>query len=233
MITIDSKQIGLESLQKKYQNAIIADVTYTAKNYLVRLCPSFPHGGIPVPNSGFTTANSVEAIWQGLKIFESEDIATSLFSKENANELIRSSSQLGKMLGHRFGINGLEVLNYADARRRIFIRTYRWVLDYKVQDIIKWLRDATKSQTIVLLDNHINCDIYNYNEPLSHAYLVRAYVEGLPPYEDAFETITTHHYYAGRRVISWTTEERRVKTIKSCIMPQQLELSLDFKGEIL
>lgn len=228
MITIDSNQIELKSLQKKYQNAIIADVTYTAKDYLVQLSPLYPHGGIPVPNSGCTTANSVEAIWQGLKIFEYEDIDTSLFTKENAKELNRSSSKLGKMLGHRFGINGLEVLNYADARRRIFIRSYRWVLDYKVQDIIKQLRDATKSQTIVLLDNHVNCDIYNYNEPLSHAYLVKAYVEGLPPYEDAFETITTYHYYLGRRVISWVTEERRVKEIKSYQIPQQYELPLDF-----
>lgn len=228
MIVVESKNSSIESIQKKYPNAIIADITSDAKDVLVRLSPSFPHGGIPVSDYDYATAYSVEAIWQGLKVFENEDVDTSIFTMNTAIGLKRNSPSLGKMIGHRVCSNGEEILNYADARRRIFISRYRWVLDYKVQDIIKSLRKASETKTIVLLDFNTNCDLENYKEPISCAYLVKAYAEGLSPYEDVFETVEIHHSYNGRRVISWTTEERRVKSIPLYEMPQQLQLPLDF-----
>ena len=229
MIIVESKKRSLESIRKEYPNAIIADVTSGAKDALVRLSPSFPHGGIPISNSDWATASSVEAIWQGLKVFENEDIDASFFTKNTIKGLKRNSPNLGKMIGHRICLGG-EILNYADARRRIFIPRYRWVLDYKVQDIIARLRKANETKTIVLLDYYTNCDLYNYKEPVSCAYLVKAYAEGLPPYEDFFETKIINHYYCGRRIISWTTEERRIKATPPYVMPQQLELPLDFKA---
>ena len=229
MIVVESKKRSIESIQKEYPNAIIADVTSEAKDALARLSPSFPHGGIPISKSDWATASSVEAIWQGLKVFENEDIDTSFFTKNTTKGLKRNSPNQGKMIGHRLCTNGLEILNYADARRRIFIPRYRWVLDYKVQDIIERLRKANETKTIILLDFYTNRDLHNYKEPISCAYLVKAYAEGLPPYEDVFETVVIPHSYTGRRVISWTTEERRVKAIPHYEMPQQLELPLDLK----
>lgn len=229
MIVIESKIQSLEGLRMRYPNAIIADVTSEAKDALARLSPSFPHGEIPIPNSGWATAYSVEAIWQGLKVFENEDINKSIFARKNTVELKRNTSGLGKMIGHRYGMNGLEILKFSDAQKRIFIPCYRWVLDYKVQDIIKRLRKANETKAIVLLDYNTNCDLNNYREPISCAYLVKAYAEGLPPYEDVYETIVIHHTYTGRKVISWTTEERHVKAIPLYEMPQQLELPLDYK----
>lgn len=220
MVVIESKQKDLESLKNKYPDAIIADVTIEVRSRLRRLSPLYPHGGIPIPNSGFETASCVEAIWQGLKVFENEDIDTSLFRKEEPKELIHSSQKYGKLLGHRFGINGLDILNYADAQRRILIPTYRWVLDYKVQDTIISLRKASETKTIVLLDYNTNCDSQEYKKPLSYAYLVKAYAEGLFPYKDVYETIIHHHLYVGRRVIPSETTERRVKEIKPYAMPQ-------------
>ena len=32
------------------------------------LSPFYPHGGIPIPFSGSVTSQSVEGIWQGLKV---------------------------------------------------------------------------------------------------------------------------------------------------------------------
>ena len=229
MVIIESKQKNLESIKNEYPDAIIADVTIGAMNCLLRLSPLYPHGGIPIPNSGYETSSCVEAIWQGLKVFENEGVDTSLFQKEDPKELKRTSQKYGKLLGHRFGINGLEILNFADAQRRILIPTYRWVLDYKVQDIIISLRKASVTRTIVLLDYNTNRDFNNYEEPLSYAYLVKAYAEGLPPYEDVYETITHHYLYVGRRVIPYETTERRVKEIRPYEIPQQLELPLDFK----
>lgn len=229
MIVIETKQQSREVLREKYPNGIIADVTESAHGALVRLCPSYPHGGIPIPNSGWKTASSVEDIWQGLKVYNDEGVTPSLLTEEATDDYNRCKQVHNKLIGYRYGVNGLQTISLADARRRIFIPTYRWVLDYKVQDIIERLRKASESKTIVLLDDSTNSDIYNYDTPLSHAYLVKAYVEGLPPYEDVYETIVIHHFYPGRRVISWTTEEKRVKTIKPYIMPQQLELPLDIK----
>ncbi len=46
------------------------------------------------------------------------------------------------------------------------------------------LREERKKRTIVLLDYNTNQNINDTSSPLSHAYLIKAYVEGLYPYED-------------------------------------------------
>ena len=74
MLTIESKRKKIENILKKYPEAIIADVTSNAKDGLVKLSPFYPHGGIPVPFSEGITAECVEGIWQGLKVFENEVI---------------------------------------------------------------------------------------------------------------------------------------------------------------
>ena len=74
MIIIESKRRKIENILKKYPNAIIADVTSQAKDGLVKLSPFYPHGGIPVPFSDGMTATCVEAVWQGLKVFEGADV---------------------------------------------------------------------------------------------------------------------------------------------------------------
>lgn len=65
MVITETKQLSLENLQKKYPDAIITDITIEAKSCLRRLSPLCPHGGNPIPNSGYETASCVEAIWQG------------------------------------------------------------------------------------------------------------------------------------------------------------------------
>ena len=132
------------------------------------------------------------------------------------------------MLGHRYGTNGVEILNHADAERRIFIPTYRWVLDYKLQDVISYLRDINNSKTIVLFDSGFNDELGNCVDHISHVYLLKAYVEGLPPYEDTYETIIYNHFYVGRRTRSYKTEKRCVKEIKPYEIPHQLDFSFDF-----
>ena len=74
MIIIESKRKKPETILKKYPNAILADVTSGATDGLVKLSPFYPHGDIPVPFSEGHTATCVEAIWQGLKVFEGCEI---------------------------------------------------------------------------------------------------------------------------------------------------------------
>ena len=79
MIIIESKRKKIENILKAYPDAIIADVTSNAKDGLVKLSPFYPHGGIPVPFSPGITAECVEGIWQGLKVFENDGIDTATF----------------------------------------------------------------------------------------------------------------------------------------------------------
>ena len=183
MIIIESKRKKLAMILKKYPDAILADVTSGAKDGLRKLSPFYPHGGIPVPFSDGYTATCVEAVWQGLKVFESCDVDTTLFYNDTMKGLKRTVRRFGKPLGHRKGVKGKELLSYIEARKQIYIPTYKWVLENKVADIIERLRNASnEGKTIVLLDYDTNADVENAKKPLSHASLIKAYVEGIYPY---------------------------------------------------
>ncbi len=184
MIKIESKRKKKTTILKEYPDAILADVTSSAKDGLVKLSPFFPHYGIPVPFSEGYTATCVEAIWQGLKVFESCDVDVQMFHNDTMKNIKRTVRRFGKPLGHRKGVKGTELLGYIDARKEIYIPTYRWVLENKVAHIIDRLKEASKTKTIVLLDYDTNADVENTKKPLSHASLIKAYVEGIYPYDN-------------------------------------------------
>ena len=185
MIIIESKRKKAATILKKYPDAILADVTSGAKDGLVKLSPFYPHGGIPVPFSEGYTATCVEAVWQGLKVFEGSDVDVSLFQNDTMKGLKRTVKRFGKPLGHRKGVNGEELLGYIEARKQIYIPTYKWVLENKVANIIERLRAASDSgKTIVLLDYDTNADVEDAKKPLSHASLIKAYAERIYPYEE-------------------------------------------------
>lgn len=184
MIVIQNKRKNFENILKEFPGAIIADVTSQAKDRLVQLSPFYPHGGIPVPFTDGMTATCVEAIWQGLKVFESADIDTEIFRNDTMKNIKRTVRRFGKPLGHRKGVHGNELLGYIDARKQIYIPTFKWVLENKVSEIIERLRIASQTKTIVLLDYDTNNDVEDGSKPLSHAFLIKAYIEGLYPYGD-------------------------------------------------
>ena len=184
MIIIESKRKKVENILKKYPDAVVADVTSQAKDGLVRLSPFYPHGEIPVPFSEGYTAACVEGVWQGLKVFEDEDIDISMFSNDTMKNIKRTVRKHGRVLGHRKGVHGKEILGYMEAKHQIYIPTYRWMLEHKATDIIERLRKASETKTIVLLDYNTCCDVDDEIKPLSHAYLVKAYAEGLYPFDD-------------------------------------------------
>ena len=182
MIIVESKRKKPETILKQYPDAILADVTSGAKDGLVKLSPFYPHGGIPVPFSEGYTATCVEAIWQGLKVFERCGVDVEMFKNDTMKNIKRTVRRFGKPLGHRKGVHGTELLGYIEARKLIYIPTYKWVLENKVANIIDRLREAIKTKTIVLLDYDTNADVENAKKPLSHASLIKAYVEGVYPY---------------------------------------------------
>lgn len=184
MIIVESKRRKVENILKKYPNAVIADITSQAKDGLVKLSPFYPHRGIPVPFSDGMTATCVEAVWQGLKVFEGADVDVEMFKNDTMKNIKRTVRKYGKPLGHRKGVSGEELLGYIEARKQIYIPTYRWMLEHKAMTIIERLREASKTKTIVLLDYNTCCDVDDPKKPLSHAFLVKAYAEGLYPYDD-------------------------------------------------
>ena len=182
MIIIESKRKKIENVLKKYPEAIIADVTSNAKDGLVKLSPFYPHGGIPVPFSEGVPAECVEGIWQGLKVFENEGIDVNMFRNNTMKNIKRTVRTHGPVLGHQKGIYSNEILDYVPAKHQIYIPAFKWVLENKVAHIIERLKNASIDKTIILLDYNTCCDVDSTSKPLSHAYLIKAYVEGLYPY---------------------------------------------------
>ena len=188
MLLILSHRRRPDSILKLHPNALILDITSQAEDEWVRLSPFYPHGDIPVPFSEGYVATCVEAVWQGLKVFENEDVDVSAFTNDTMKNIKRTVRKHGRVLGHRKGVNGSEILSYVEAKRQIYIPTYRWMLEHKAKDLIERLKALSFEKTIVLLDYNTCCDVDSETQPLSHAYLVKAYIEGLYPYGDKKET---------------------------------------------
>lgn len=179
MIVIANKKSKPENLRKKYgEDAIIIDVTSKAADDMVHLSPFYPHGGIPVPFSPGCTSISVEGIWQGLKVFEHYGIDVQMFRNATMKNIKRTVRRFGKPLGHRKGVGSTELLNYIDARMLIYVPAYKWMLENKAQEQVKKLREWSENKTVILLDYNTNEDIANPSTPLSHAAMVKAYIEG-------------------------------------------------------
>lgn len=178
MIVVAHKSRMKASILKKYPDAIIIDLTSKAENEFVQFSPFFAHGNIPIPFSEGYFGKSVEGIWQGLKVFESENIDVAKFEVENMKGLKRTVKKYGKCLGHRKGLEGTELLGYIEARKEIYLPLYLWVLQNKLVNLVEKLRLEEKKGTLVLLDYEVNGDIEDRSKPLSHAHLVKMYLEG-------------------------------------------------------
>ena len=143
----------------------------------MRLSPFFPHGNIPVPFSDNTFANSVEGIWQGLKAFDRENIDVSKFEIKNMKGIKRTVRKFGKPIGHRKGVRGTEYLDYLSARKQIYLPSYAWVLQNKTVKEIELLISIAEKKDLVLLDFGTNADIENMRKPLSHAALIKKFID--------------------------------------------------------
>jgi len=191
MIFVESKKKKLNNLKIKYPNAEIIDITSKGKEPNVKFSPFYPHGNIPVPFTENEFAMTVEGIWQGLKVFNDYDIDISKFYIKDMTNIKRTERKYGKVIGHRMGVHGNKLLNYGTARKEIYLRTYAWVLDNLLTENVKELKEIALQKDLVLLDYATNLDIDNLEKPLSHAGLVKRYIEKKYPKikEITFSTI--------------------------------------------
>ena len=176
MIIIKNKKCKIENILREYPNAEIFDVT--SKGEFKKFSPFYPHGGIPVPFSGSVTSQSVEGIWQGLKVFEHEGIDLSCFNNKTMKNLKRTIRTHGRCLGHQKGLGNKELLGYIEARKQIYIPSYLWVLENKCQKEIKYFKHLlNNNKTLVFLDYNTNEKIEDPSTPLSHASLIKQYLQ--------------------------------------------------------
>jgi hypothetical protein len=179
---VKNRRSSADKLAREHPGAILLDVTSRGPAPWVRFSPFFPHGGIPVPFSPGIMAMSVEGIWQGLKVFDGADVDRRTLQNATMKGLKRTVRSLGRVLGHRAGLTGDRLLTYAEARRAIYLPSYRWVLENKLGHELGALRAmATEGKTVILLDYETNCDLDDLSRPLSHAGLVLRYVEAAWP----------------------------------------------------
>jgi O-acetyl-ADP-ribose deacetylase (regulator of RNase III) len=176
-VVVESRRKKRGSIERAWPGALVLDVTSRGEEPWVRFSPFFPHGDIPVPNSPGTFAQSVEGLWQGLKVFEREDIDPSRWEVTGMRGLKRAARGRGRVLGHRFGVGSPLLLGYRDARLRIYLPAYRWVLDNRLAAEVRRLRAEAAARLVVLLDYETNGDVEDLSRPLSHAALVKLYLE--------------------------------------------------------
>lgn len=209
MIIIKSHKCSSEKIRNDYPGAVIIDVTSHAKDEFIRLSPFYPLGGIPVPFSPGWSASCVESIWQGLKDYESVGTDTKLFTNTSMKNLKRTTRRFGRLKGHRKGVGSSELLNYVEARKLLYLPTYKWVLENKVSREVNRIRELSSRNTVILLDYTTNPNVEDASSPLSHAALIKAYIEGtypsfdvpgLPTPERVTDTGETVSFMVGQRV---------------------------------
>ena len=66
---------------------------------------------IPIPGESKTvTATCVEALWQGLKVFENCGIDLMMFRNDTMKNIKRTVRKFGKPLGHQYGVFSKELI---------------------------------------------------------------------------------------------------------------------------
>lgn len=181
--SLDSRRKSGATLARLHPGATVIDVTSRGPEPWVRFSPFFPHGGIPVPMST-ELAQSVEGIWQGLKVFETADVDPSRFGVASMSGLKRTTRRFGPVRGHRAGVAGERLLSYLDARFAIYLPAYRFVLEHRLADELEQLRSLGERAQVVLLDYETNARVDDLTRPLSHASLVIAWLSGSWPTRD-------------------------------------------------
>jgi uncharacterized protein DUF6939 len=147
--------------------AVVIDVSSYADPPFCTLSPMWAHGGIPVPGLPGTTSDSVEGIWQGLKVIRGRTEPRYFRGK--------GAKRGGKPSGHRLGDRLLDIV---EARRRIYIPAYEWVLENRVEPAVVegFLERARRGVVQYVHDVGDNGDLGNADEGLAHAAVLVRYL---------------------------------------------------------
>ena len=132
------------------KGSVVYDVSSYAEPPYCTLSPMMPR----------VTSDTVEGIWQGLKVIRGE-IATRYF-------VGRGQKRGGKPAGHQWG---RKLLKIVEARERIYRPSYEWILNNRVDPslIQGFISSALEGTTQYFHDVSDNGDISNPDEGWAHA----------------------------------------------------------------
>lgn len=151
------------SKRKHVSKALLIDVSSYAEDPYCQFSPFYVHGDIPIPGKEKQLSDSVEGIWQGLKVIRKK-IAPRYFHG-------LGKKRGGKPSGHEYG---KKLLSIVEARYKIYKIAYEWVLKNKIEQSIydKIIKNSNEGIVQYFYDVEDNGDINNPNMPLSHASLL-------------------------------------------------------------
>ena len=137
-----------------------------------------------------------------------------LFDEPDDRDIKRTVRKFGLPKGHRKGAYGTELLDYFEARMQIYLPTYKWVLDNipDVHHIVERIKEQSRIQDIVLLDYNTNVDFRDASKPLSHAGLLKLYIEGnYPQSADGYTPMTAEELDLKKQLSKELKKEIRKK----------------------
>lgn len=149
---------------KPQEGHIWYNVTKNAEDPFCQFSPFHVHGGIPIPGINGKTSDTVEGIWQGLKVIKGK-IEPRYFSGVG-------KKRGGKPTGHKFG-EDRRLLKLEEARRRIYVPAYEWVLENKIDSKIidGFIEKMFRGISLFFYDYESNGTI-SKDLPLAHASIL-------------------------------------------------------------
>ena len=148
----------------------VFDVSSYADPPFCTLSPMWVHGDIPVSGMPGTVSDTVEGVWQGLKVIRGKT-APRYFRGPGAK-------RGGKPSGHQFGT---KLLGIVEARRKIYVPTYEWMLENCIDPAVidGFIAAAFAGVTQHFHDLADNGDINDASQPLAHAAVLAQYLNRL------------------------------------------------------
>jgi len=145
----------------------VYDMSSYAEPPYCELSPMPVHGGIPVPGVPGETSDTVEGVWQGLKVIRGST-APRFFRGPGAK-------RGGKPSGHRFGT---KLLGVVEARRRIYVPTYECSLEHRIAPALieTFIEAALAGVAQHFHDVGDNGDPSDATQPLAHAAVLVRYL---------------------------------------------------------
>jgi hypothetical protein len=128
------------------------------------------HGGIPVPGLPGATSDTVEGIWQGLKVLRG-GIAPRYFSGPGRK-------RRGKPAGHQYGDALLKIV---EAREKICRVAYEWMLENRIDPALidGFVARAFEGVAQYFHDVSDNPNIANPDDGWAHAAVLVQYLNRL------------------------------------------------------
>jgi len=148
-------------------NAIIYDTSTHAptshENHTVNLSelsPFIAYGNIPVPGQKRMCSDSVEGIWQGLKIIKGKTDFSYFRGKGRKRK--------GKPSGHLYGT---KILGIIQARKKIYVPAFTFMWKHRIDPVLKTLlvQRALHDIPQYFLDVDTNPDINRPGSPYAHS----------------------------------------------------------------